>query len=91
MTLFTLIFMLCTVQNSQHSNFNLWLIVYRHKTFLFYTIASQRENIINFLQTIMEDQVIHDDFSSPVMKLLFETRVVWFLLYYCAFYTNELI
>ena len=39
----------------------------------------------------MEDQVIHDDFSSPVMKLLFETRVVWFLLYYCAFYTNELI
>ena len=91
MTLFTLIFMLCTVQNSQHSNCNLRVIVFRHKTFIFYTIASQRENIINFLQTIMEDQVIHDDFSSPVMKLLFETRVVWFLLYYGAFYTNELI
>ena len=62
MILFTLIFMLCTAKNSQHSNCNLRVIVFRHKTFIFYTIASQRENIINFLQTIMEDQVIHDDF-----------------------------
>ena len=57
MTLFTLIFMLCTAQNSQHSNCNLWVIVYRHKTFRFYTTVNQRANIINFIQTIMEDQV----------------------------------
>ena len=57
MTLFTLIFMLCTAQNSQHSNCNLWVTVYRHKTFRFYTTVSQRANIINFIQTIMEDQV----------------------------------
>ena len=58
MTLFTLIFILCTVQNSQHSNCNLWVIVYRgHKTFRFYTTVSQRANILNFIQTIIKDQV----------------------------------
>ena len=41
MTLFTLIFMLCTAQNSQHSNCNLWVTVYRHKTFRFYTTKSK--------------------------------------------------
>ena len=82
MTLFTLIFMLCTAQNSQHSNCNLWVTVYRHKTFRFYTTVSQRANIINLIQTIMEDQVYPLWLiSSSVMKLLFETRDIWVLLY----------
>ena len=77
--------MLCTVQNSQHSNCNLWVIVYRHKTDMFYTIVSQRESIISFLQAIMEDQVYSLWFiSSLVMKLLFETRDIWVPLYYYA-------